>query len=95
MISNFENITGIVEMMQISNSMTGGWFYYSIPITVWGVIFFSTMSWGRSEAIVSASFITGVILAILNMVGAISYWLIVVDLILLALGLFMLISSRA
>jgi len=54
----------------------------------------SSITFGRSKALTFSSFVTGILLLMLNIGGHVDYWLIIADMILFSAGLLMLIFTK-
>lgn len=93
-MSNFTNVTGFTEAFQVANTMSDGYLAVGFPVVFWIALFGFSMSYGRAHAMTAASFLTAIILLIENMVGLVDYWVIVADLVLLAIGLGMVFMER-
>ena len=94
-MSNFTNVTGWTDLFEAANTTSDGMLAIGFPIVVWVAIFgWSLGTNGRSEALVSASFITLVLTFFENLAGWIDFWVVIANLILLALGIFMLMLER-
>lgn len=86
----YENVTGFTEFYEAANTHSGGLLALTLPVVLWVALFGFALVNGRSKAIVFASFVTGILLLIENLLGLVDYWVIVADMILLTLGIFML-----
>jgi hypothetical protein len=86
-MSAFQNVTSLTDAFVATNTVSGGTFAYGIPIIVWIAIFGFAMPNGRSQAITAASFVTGIMLLLMNMVGLVQYWVIILDLVVLSVGI--------
>lgn len=93
-MSHFENITSMTEAFQIANTMSDGMLGAGFPVVFWIALFGFSISYGRGHAITAASFLTAIILLVENLVGMVDYWMIIADLILLAIGLGMIFMER-
>lgn len=90
----FENVTGFTSFFTTADSYSGGLLAIGVPLVLWVSLFGYTVQKGRAEAMTYASFVTGVILLLENIAGLVDYWVIMADLILLAIGIFMVFMER-
>lgn len=88
-MTRFENATSLTDMLTVADAMTDGVLIISLVVTVYAVLYLSTMQYGKWKALMYTSFICGVLLAALNLAGLIAYWWIVLDGAFFAAGLFM------
>lgn len=93
-MSNFTNVTDFTEFFAASDAVSGGILGIGIPVLMWIAMFGFALRDGREKALIYASFGTGIILMLENIAGITEYWLITADLLLLALGIFMLLHER-
>ncbi len=93
-MSHFQNVTSFTEAFSVANTMSDGFLAIGFPVVFWIALFGFSMNYGRSHAMTAASFLTAIILLIENMVGLVDYWIIVADLVLLAIGLGMVFMER-
>jgi len=93
-MGNFSNITGFTGLLEKSNELSDGMIGIAFPLLVWIALFGYGIQYGRSKAIVYASFVTMIVLAIENYMSMVEYWVIVANGILLALGIFMLLLDK-
>lgn len=93
-MSAYNNITDITDMVTVTNTVTDGYFGPGIAVAVWIVLFGFGLAYGRAQAITYSSSITLLILFVENSMGLVPYWAIIADLILLAVGIFMLLNER-
>jgi len=93
-LTHFQNVTSFTEAFGVANTMSDGFLAVGFPVVFWIAMFGFSMNYGRSHAITASSFLTAIILLIENMAGLVSYWVIVADLVLLALGLGMIFMER-
>ena len=94
-MSNFTNLTSFTQFLQLSNNMTGGILIFAFVTTVAVVLFLSTVSYGKWKALTYSTFITGILLLLLNVGGLVEYHLIIVDVVLFAIGLFKMMESKS
>lgn len=94
MSSAFENATSMTDFFTVANTVSDGLLAFGFPLVVWVALFGYNVSKGRAEAITYSSFVTGIVLLLENMAGLVDYWVIIADLILLAIGIFMLLMER-
>lgn len=93
-MSAFQNVTSFTEAFQVADTLSGGFLAIGFPVVFWIALFGFSMNYGRAHAMTAASFLTAIILLIENMVGFVDYWVIVADLVLLAIGLGMIFMER-
>lgn len=93
-MSSYENITGLTDAFEVSNSLADGMIAIGVPLLLWIALFGWNVRKGRAEAITYASLATGIVLLLENIAGLVEYWVIIADLILFALGLFMMFNER-
>lgn len=90
----FNNATSYTELLVIANNITGGWLVFSIVVSFALVLFVYNLPYGKWRAMVSSTFLTGLLILMFNMAGMIQFWVITLDLFLFVLGLFMMIQSK-
>lgn len=93
-MTKFDNITDFTSALFVANTITDGWLFGITASVMFLVLFFSSIQYGRSRAMLFSSFITGMFLLFLNMRGAVPYWLLIVDMVLFVLAIFMLVLSK-
>ena len=93
-MSNFTNVTDFTEFFTASDAVSGGLLAIGFPVLMWIIMFGFALRDGREKALIFASFGTGIILLLENIAGLVEYWVITADLLLLALGVFMLLHER-
>ena len=77
--SYFTNTTTLQSFTLAANNATGGLLLWSFVGVVAVSLFFAGMPYGRSKASALSSFITGIILLILNNMGLVDWWLLALD----------------
>lgn len=90
----FENATSITETLTIANTLSDGLLVYSFIVTMFCVLFFSTVSFGRSRALQFSSLITGLLMLILNNMGLVPWWFLVGDMVIFGIATFMLQQKK-
>lgn len=90
----YENVTEFDSYLVAINTITGGWFLPSVMVVFFLVLFLSNLRFGRAKALTVSSFTVGLILLVFNVEGLINYWVITADLILFAIGVFMLLLEK-
>lgn len=93
-MTGFENITDLTTFFTTANALTDGLLGVSLGVSVFVVLFLTTYQFGRSKALMYTSFITGILLALLNAGGLVDSWLIIADLIIFSISVIMILSSR-
>lgn len=93
-MSSYENITGFADAITVTNTISDGLLAVGLPVVVWVALFGWNLRHGRAEAISYASFAVGIILIVENVWGLVEYWVVIADLLLLALGVFMIMLER-
>jgi general stress protein CsbA len=93
-MTTFTNITSITGAFAWANNLTGGFIGIGFPIVVWVALFAAGISHGRGHGITFASFVTGILLLMENMMGWVQFWVITADLILLVIGVYMMLQER-
>jgi len=94
-MSAFENITGLTDALTVANNITDGLLVLGFPMLVWVAVFsYYLPTNGRGNAMTGASFVSLIIVFMLNMVGLIEYWMIVANLMLFAVSAAMMMLER-
>lgn len=93
-MSAYQNITSLTDAFVVTNTITDGYFAPGIMVVIWIVLFGYALPQGRAQAITYASLIAGLCGMLLNIMGIIPYWVLTADLILFAIGIFMLMAER-
>jgi len=92
--SSYENITSFVDMLTVSNTITDGILASGFIFVIWVVLFFSSVSYGRSKAIIYASFITFIVSLFMNVMTLVDFWVVALNLIGVAIGTGYLLFSK-
>ncbi len=93
-MSFFDNATSMGDLVIAANNVSGGYYVVAIVVTLWVVLFGITYQYGRSKAITYSSFITGMALLFLNLLGLAPFWWITADGVLFMFGLFMMQQAK-
>ena len=93
-MTRFENATSFTEFFNVANTMTDGWLAFMLAIITFVIMFLGALPFGKYKALTYSSFVTGVLLLFMNMADMIDYWVIVLDGVILAIGLFMMMHSK-
>lgn len=88
------NTTSITDILINANAVTSGYLIWSYVVLIWCSIFFFASPYGRSKAALTSSFITGIILLVLNILELVPYWLLLVDLGLFAISFIAMMFSK-
>ena len=93
-MTNFQNISNFTNFVQIANTMTSGYLIFGIVVTLFIVAFLSTLHFGKWKALTYASFLTELLIIVLNMNGLMDYMYLTLMGIIFAIGFFMMIQSK-
>ena len=84
------NITSVPDLFQMTNTLSGGFFGIVISFVVYGLLFVGVSSrMGFKDAIISASFVTGLLNVFLVNLGMLSGLVAALPIIVLAMSMFL------
>lgn len=94
-MSNFTNITSLTGLLTSADAVVGdGLLIFSLEVSVWVVFLLATMGYGKWRALTYSSFMTGVLMLMLNIGGLAEYWHITLAGVAFAIGFFMMIVNK-
>ena len=93
-MSAFENATSFTDLLTVANTLTDGYLIYALNFSVFVVLFLSSMGYGKGKALFYSSFVTGILMLVLNIVGLCPWFLLVINGAAMAFGIFMLYTSK-
>lgn len=94
-MSSFANTSSLTDYVEVANDITDGWLVFGMAVTIFTVLFLSTLAFGKWRALTYSSFVTGIVLVLMNMLGMADYWLIVLDGVAFSIGAFMMMQSKS
>jgi len=90
-----ENMTGIMDFIDYTNSMTGGFLGAGFLIIIFFVSFLSTKSYSYERAFAFASFLSMISAILLRFLNLINDWILALSVISLVLSIIFLMKERS